>query len=490
MWALAALWHLLGQPARRRRAGRTRLLLVVGAGPCCGGRARSGRWSLLAVGGPGHGVGGGAGPRQPLAAGGPGRPGHPARGRRSAWLGDAGPTPADFADRFFPAARLCLLGFYVFASFAKLNSAFFDRSTSCAAFYFRRVDRLRRPVRLCSSTEPPGLAVGRDRRHRRDRAVDPRCCWCSGGRATSAWSSGSLFHAVLALDRTHQFFDFSSVLAALFVLFLPRRRRGVGGRAGGLGPRPAGSCGTSAAPRWVHLALVAVPVLAGMAVAFDRRRRREHGPATWVGGPGSCTRVAAASSRRSGTCGSARRRRIGGALRVRPRRLPPRPAPGGGQRADAVPRAEDGLRLEHVRQPAHRRRRDEPLRRPRARCPSPTPRPTWCGSSSTDDPGLAVYARPRLRAHLAAAPDLPVGPPGRADHATAAGNAMVALGHASDDPELVEPAAALAGEAAAVPGRRRSSRRSAACRPSGPLGDLRASHGGAARLCDEITDLK
>ena len=43
----------------------------------------------------------------------------------------------DLAERFLPVARLCLLGFYFFASFAKLNSAFFDRSVSCATFYFR-----------------------------------------------------------------------------------------------------------------------------------------------------------------------------------------------------------------------------------------------------------------------------------------------------------------------------------------------------------------
>ena len=62
----------------------------------------------------------------------------------------------DLADRFLPVARLCLLGFYFFASFAKLNSAFFDRSVSCATFYFRRVHRLHRARRRSSSTGPPG----------------------------------------------------------------------------------------------------------------------------------------------------------------------------------------------------------------------------------------------------------------------------------------------------------------------------------------------
>src|SRR3546814_19829552 len=43
----------------------------------------------------------------------------------------------DLANRILPAARLCLLGFYAFAAFSKLNSAFFDRTVSCAVYYFR-----------------------------------------------------------------------------------------------------------------------------------------------------------------------------------------------------------------------------------------------------------------------------------------------------------------------------------------------------------------
>ncbi len=31
------------------------------------------------------------------------------------------------------------------------------------------------------------------------------------------------FHFMLALDRTHQFYDFSSILLPLFVLFLPEQ---------------------------------------------------------------------------------------------------------------------------------------------------------------------------------------------------------------------------------------------------------------------------
>lgn len=115
-------------------------------------------------------------------------------------------------------ARLTLLAFYGFAAFAKLNGDFFDPAVSCAVFYLRE---------SASSWGAPGL-------------VD----WLpSGGLRTVAVAVAAIelsvplllflrrtrrvgvvvalvFHFVLALDRTHQFFDFSSVLAVLFLLFL------------------------------------------------------------------------------------------------------------------------------------------------------------------------------------------------------------------------------------------------------------------------------
>jgi hypothetical protein len=178
----------------------------------------------------------------------------------------------DLADRFLPVARLCLLGFYFFASFAKLNSAFFDRSVSCATFYFDE------------STSSIGL--GRLQ---------------AGGAAGVAWTvivatavielsipwlllfrrtrhAGVVlalgFHLVLALDRTHQFFDFSSVLAALFVLYLPHTfgvwvAERVGSARARLLLRDERS------PELVHLALVGVAVLAGLLVVFDAVTPRE-----------------------------------------------------------------------------------------------------------------------------------------------------------------------------------------------------------------------
>ena len=125
----------------------------------------------------------------------------------------------DLANRALPAARLSLLGFYAFAAFAKLNADFFDRSVSCAVVFFQE------------STDSIGLSGLQ-----------------FGGAPWAEWTAiiatavielsipvlllvrrtrhfgvvlALVFHLLLALDRTHQFFDFSAALFALFLLFLP-----------------------------------------------------------------------------------------------------------------------------------------------------------------------------------------------------------------------------------------------------------------------------
>lgn len=114
--------------------------------------------------------------------------------------------------------RLLLLAFYVFAAFAKLNEDFFDPAVSCGVFY------------LQESASSWGL----------DALVEQWPRWAERGVAVAVAgielavpvlllarrtrSAGVLvalgFHYVLAVDRTHQFFDFSSVLVPLFLLFL------------------------------------------------------------------------------------------------------------------------------------------------------------------------------------------------------------------------------------------------------------------------------
>ncbi|MEX2293201.1 MAG: HTTM domain-containing protein [Acidimicrobiales bacterium] len=172
----------------------------------------------------------------------------------------------DLADRLFPAARLCVLIFYGFAAFAKLNTAFLDRAVSCAVFYFNESTESigLSGVHLASSsplawvvivvTLVVELSIPVLLLMRRTRAVGVVVGLC--------------FHAVLALDQTHQFFDFSAVLFALFVLFLPPTAgTWVAERVGSMQARLA--LRSEALPGRVQLILVGVPVTVGLLVAVD-----------------------------------------------------------------------------------------------------------------------------------------------------------------------------------------------------------------------------
>lgn len=170
----------------------------------------------------------------------------------------------DLAARLFPVARLCLLGFYAFASFAKLNSAFFDPSVSCAVFYFNEsTDSLGLTSLQLNGAgwlqwavivgtvlvelSIPLLLVVRRTRH-------------------AGVVLALVFHGVLAADQAHQFFDFSSVLAALFVLFLPESAgTWVAERAGSTRARLA--LVHDRLPMLVHAGAAAAPTAAGLAVA-------------------------------------------------------------------------------------------------------------------------------------------------------------------------------------------------------------------------------
>lgn len=129
------------------------------------------------------------------------------------------PAPERVARTFFPAARACLLAFYLFAAFAKLNSAFFDPAVSCATHFF---DQSVRSIGLGGlglqdvsgvqwavivSTATIELAIPFLLMVRRTRPV---------GVAVAV-----AFHSVLSIDRSHQFVDFTSLLTVLFLLFLP-----------------------------------------------------------------------------------------------------------------------------------------------------------------------------------------------------------------------------------------------------------------------------
>lgn len=119
---------------------------------------------------------------------------------------------------FVPVARWVLIGFYSFAAFAKVNHAFFTPRVSCGTFY---LDELAGSlgITLHSTTAggwshlvPFGVA-----------GTELSIPILLSMRRTryAGVVVGLVFHSLIALDQTHLFSDFSSVLVALFVLFLP-----------------------------------------------------------------------------------------------------------------------------------------------------------------------------------------------------------------------------------------------------------------------------
>ena len=123
------------------------------------------------------------------------------------------------AGAFFPLARWCLLGFYSFAAFSKLNSAFFDTSVSCSTSYFDETARslgLGIPLTVGAG----GLALLLPVLTAVTELSIPILLVAERTRVFGV-TLGVGFHSLIALDRLHPFIDFSSVLTALFVLFLP-----------------------------------------------------------------------------------------------------------------------------------------------------------------------------------------------------------------------------------------------------------------------------
>ncbi len=172
----------------------------------------------------------------------------------------------DLADRVLPAARLSLVGFYAFAGFAKLNDAFLDPSVSCATLFYRETT---------TSIGVEGLQLGGTAWVARTVVVGvvalelalPILLVIRRLRSVGV-VLGLVFHLVVALDRIHPFFDFSAVLFALLVLFLPpssgawvaERVGSVRARLDLRGPRHARRA------RW---ALAGAPVGVALLVAID-----------------------------------------------------------------------------------------------------------------------------------------------------------------------------------------------------------------------------
>jgi hypothetical protein len=123
------------------------------------------------------------------------------------------------ANVFLPLARWCLVLFYMFAAFSKLNSAFFDTAVSCSTYYFDET------VRSLGFDPPPAVGAGGVARLLPFATVTAELSIPTllliGRTRVYGVLLGLVFHSLIALDRLHLFVDFSSVLAAMFVLFLP-----------------------------------------------------------------------------------------------------------------------------------------------------------------------------------------------------------------------------------------------------------------------------
>jgi hypothetical protein len=428
LWALAAIWHLLGNPDEASTL--TQVVLVAGAALVLWRPGRVGPLVVLAIGGVAT-----MWSEAPLLG--------------NHWLLAALVDVAllfavlvgvvrrrwsdeiDLANRFLPVARLCLIAFYFFASFAKLNSAFFDRSVSCATFYFNETtDSVGlSALQLGGATWLAWLVIVAT------AAIELAIPWLLLFRRTrhAGVVLALVFHALLAIDRTHQLFDFSAVLAALFVLFLPPTAGvWVAERVGSVRARLV--LNDPRAPQVVHLLLVAAPTLAGLAVAFDVLDPRQALLVGWW--PWQLCAVAL----------------IGASLRFLDQR-PPAPLAGALRPGHVafllVPLlvVANGLTPYLEVKTAYGWNMYANLRTVdgdsnhlvvRRTVPLTDAQADLVHIADTDDPGLAAYEHQdyaltwqQLRVYLSEHPDVRI--------RYRRGSAHVSLAHASDDPELVEP---------------------------------------------------
>lgn len=121
--------------------------------------------------------------------------------------------------RYFPALRWIFVVFYGFAAFAKLNSGFFDPSVSCAVFYANQ------------SLEGLGLGPIPASSSLRNLMI-----WLTAAielaivpllviRRTrfAGLVMATAFHILISFDVDQHFYDFTAVLVALLISFLPER---------------------------------------------------------------------------------------------------------------------------------------------------------------------------------------------------------------------------------------------------------------------------
>jgi hypothetical protein len=118
---------------------------------------------------------------------------------------------------FLPGARWVLLVFYSFAAFAKLNTGFLDPDVSCAVFYSNQMLTSYGLGSLTPTSPVASIAIWTT------VLVELSVPILLIVRRTRYWgvALGTVFHVLISFDLSQHFFDFTSVLVALFMLFLP-----------------------------------------------------------------------------------------------------------------------------------------------------------------------------------------------------------------------------------------------------------------------------
>jgi hypothetical protein len=121
--------------------------------------------------------------------------------------------------RYFLALRWIFVIFYGFAAFAKLNSGFFDPSVSCAVFYANQsLDGLGLgPIPASSSTRNLLIWL--------TAAIELAVVPLLVIRRTrfAGLVLATAFHLLISFDLNQHFYDFTAVLIALLISFLPER---------------------------------------------------------------------------------------------------------------------------------------------------------------------------------------------------------------------------------------------------------------------------
>jgi hypothetical protein len=184
-----------------------------------------------------------------------------------------------------PGLRLVLLAAYAFAAFAKLNEGFLDPVVSCAVVYADQTSRsLLGPGIVPGSAAATAVVAGTVL----VEASIPVLLVIRRARPFGV-ALGMGFHTLISFDLSQHFYDFTAVLIALFLLFLPpsfalglatragRLRRGDLGAATGVAvalvlvilagsdPRAVALVPLVAFPAWAVYSLgLLIPVLAGL----------------------------------------------------------------------------------------------------------------------------------------------------------------------------------------------------------------------------------